>query len=146
MSRRKQKPIRRVQVPIAQLNAIVERTRTAPLPADEHATLKAAVDTLARLTEELETTTTTLERLRRLIFGPRTKTTATVLGNGQPDPSDTPAPPADTAPSAGDAAAADPAHTPPRPGHARNGAEKYPRAPRIAVTHDTLQHNDDATM
>ena len=107
MSRRKQKPIRRVQVPIAQLNAIVERTRTAPLPADEHATLKAAVDTLARLTEELETTTTTLERLRRLIFGPRTETTATVLGNGQPDPSDTPAPPADTAPSAGDAAAAD---------------------------------------
>ncbi|WP_295458730.1 transposase [uncultured Thiodictyon sp.] len=142
MSRRKQKPIRRVQVPIAQLNAIVERTRTAPLPADEHATLKAAVDTLARLTEELETTTTTLERLRRLIFGPRTETTATVLGNGQPDPSDTPAPPADTAPSAGDAAAADPAHTPPRPGHGRNGAEKYPRAPRIAVTHDTLQHGD----
>lgn len=54
MSRRKNKPTRRVAVPIEKLNAIVERTRTEPLPADEHATLKAAVDTLARLTAELE--------------------------------------------------------------------------------------------
>ena len=75
MSRRKKKPTRRVKVPIEQLNAIVERTRTEPLPEADHATLKAAVDTLARLTEELETKTTTLERVRRLIFGPRTETT-----------------------------------------------------------------------
>jgi hypothetical protein len=34
-----------VAVPIEKLNAIVERTRTEPLPADEHATLKAAVAT-----------------------------------------------------------------------------------------------------
>jgi DNA-directed RNA polymerase alpha subunit len=80
MSGRHKTPIRRVAVPIAKLNAIVERTRTEPLPADEHATLKAAVDTLARLTEELETKTTTLQRVRRLIFGPRTETTDKVLG------------------------------------------------------------------
>ena len=42
MSRGKKRPTRRVQVPIEKLNAIVERTRTEPLPADEHATLKAA--------------------------------------------------------------------------------------------------------
>jgi hypothetical protein len=39
MSRRKKKPTRRVAVPIAQLNAIVERTRGA-LSQDEHATLQ----------------------------------------------------------------------------------------------------------
>ncbi len=49
MSRRKKKPTRRVQVPIEQLHAIVERTRTEPLAAADHATLQAAVDTLARL-------------------------------------------------------------------------------------------------
>ena len=49
MSRRKKKPTRRVQVPIDKLNAIVERARTEPLAAREHATLKAAVDTLARV-------------------------------------------------------------------------------------------------
>ena len=87
MSRRKKKPTRRVQVPIEQLQAIVQRTREA-LSADEHATLQAAVDTLARLTEELETTTTTLERVRRLIFGARSETTDRVLGTEQTEPSE----------------------------------------------------------
>ena len=58
MSRRKHKPTQRVAVPIERLDAIVERTRSEPLPEDEHAILKAAVDTLARVTEELEVKTT----------------------------------------------------------------------------------------
>jgi transposase len=138
MSRRKQKPTRRVKVPIEQLNAIVERTRGA-LSVDEHATLQAAVDTLARLTEELETQTTTLERVRRLIFGPRSETTDTVLGQEQKPPSE------DTTaanPSAATAAAAQTPRKPRRPGHGRNGADKYPRAPRIPVTHATLKPGD----
>jgi hypothetical protein len=148
MSRRKRNPTRRVSVPIEKLNAIVARARTEPLPADEHATLQAAVDTLARLTEELETTTTSLERVRRLIFGPRTETTATVLATGKTDPADAPAAPMDTAtdPSAAPTmpGAADGESSPKkkRSGHGRNGADQYPRAPRIAVTHDTLKHGD----
>jgi hypothetical protein len=143
MSRRKHPRTPRVSVPMAQLDAIVERTRTAALPADEHATLKAAVDTLARLTEELETTTTTLERVRRLIFGPRTETTDTVLGKGQPA-SDTTVPPADAdpaAPGATDGEAPPPGKNK-RPGHGRNGADTYPRAPRIPVAHPALKHGD----
>ena len=96
MSRRKNKPARRVQVPIEELNAIVERTRGA-LSTQEHATLEAAVDTLARLTEELETKTTTLERVRRLIFGPSSERTDTVLGKDSPARS----PPPYTDPSGG---------------------------------------------
>ncbi len=106
MSRRKKKPTRRVKVPIEQLNAIVQRTRDA-LSQDEHATLQAAVDTLARLTEELETKTTTLERVRRLIFGPRSETTDTVLGTEQTDPSEEAAAPNPSVEDAGS--------TPPRP-------------------------------
>ena len=82
---RKPKPTRRVQVPIKRLDAIVEQTRSAPLGEDDHATLKAAVDTLARLTEELETKTTTLERVRRLIFGPSSERTDTVVGKDRPE-------------------------------------------------------------
>ena len=87
MSRRKPQHTARVTVPIAQLEAIVERTRSA-LPADDHATLQAAVDTLARLTAELETTTTTLQRVRRLIFGPRTETTDTALAACRASPAE----------------------------------------------------------
>jgi hypothetical protein len=145
MSRRKNQRPPRVSVPIAQLDAIVERTRTEPLPAHDHATLKAAVDTLARLTEELETTTTTLERVRRLIFGPRTETTDTVLGKDKQAPTDAPVPPADAAPAAPgatDGAATLPPHQKTRTGHGRNGADQYPRAPRISVTHATLKQGD----
>ena len=143
MSRRKNKPTRRVQVPIEQLNAIVERTRTEPLAEADHATLQAAVETLARLTEELETKTTTLERVRRLIFGPRSEATDTVLGKEQKDESEdaTAANPS----AAGEASAAtdgDTPRQPPRPGHGRNGAEKYPRAPRIPVTHAAFKQGD----
>jgi transposase len=141
MSRRKDKPTRRVQVPIAQLNAIVERTRSA-LSRQEHATLEAAVDTLARLTEELETKTTTLERVRRLIFGPSSERTDTVVGKDRPEG----APPPDTDPSGGDketpATEGDRQGKPPRKGHGRNGAEDYPRAPRIPLAHPTLKHGD----
>jgi hypothetical protein len=148
MSRRKHPRTPRVSVPIARLEAIVEQTRIAALPADDHATLKAAVDTLARLTAELETTTTTLERVRRLIFGPRTETTDTVLGKnkdkekekdtGQTDP--TAPPPPDPATTPDGAPAGDPQRKRRRRGHGRNGAAKYPRAPRIVVTHATLKH------
>jgi hypothetical protein len=103
---------------------------------------RAAVDTLARLTEELETTTTTLERVRRLIFGPRSETTDRVLGK---DPTDTPESTTTNPSAGGEAPAATDADTPhksPRPGHGRNGAEKYPRAPRIPVIHATLKHGD----
>ena len=132
MSRRKKKPTRRVQVPIAQLHAIVERTRTEPLAAADHATLQAAVDTLARLTEELETQTTTLERVRRLIFGARSETTDRVLGT---EPTDT------TKPTAINPSAE--ANSPPRSkGHGRNGAEAYPRAPRLPVAHAAFKHGD----
>jgi len=139
---RKPKPTRRVQVPIKRLDAIVEQTRSAPLGEDDHATLKAAVDTLARLTEELETKTTTLERVRRLIFGPSSERTDTVLGKDSPEgdaPPDTGTDPG----GAGEATAGgDTPAKKPRKGHGRNGAEDYPRAPRIPVAHPTLKHGD----
>jgi len=136
MSRRKKKPTRRVQVPIQQLNAIVERTRTEPLAEADHATLKAAVDTLARLTEELESTQTTLARVQRILFGSPSETTATVLGETATEASPS---------AAGEASASAAADTPPRgkrKGHGRNGAQAYPRAPRIPVAHATLEPGD----
>jgi hypothetical protein len=141
MSRHRRQRTPRVSVPVAKLDAIVERTRTEALPADEHATLKAAVDTLARLTEELETTTTTLERVRRLIFGPRTETTDTILGKDQ-DTGQTDTPSPDPATNPGATSAGEPPGKPPRRGHGRNGVDQYPRAPRIPVTHATLKQGD----
>ena len=142
-------------IPVQEIEAIVEHSGTRPLTETEQATLKAAVDTLARLTAELETKETTLARLRRILFGAPTERTANVLGEGEKDetpPADTP-----TRPSAegGDEQAAgqasadttspEPGGAEPRkkrPGHGRNGAANYPRAQHLAVPQATLRHGD----
>ena len=80
MSRSRQKLPQRIRIPIQELNAIVERTRSGPLPEAEQAILKAAVATLARVTTELESTQTTLTQVKRILFGSPTETTAAVLG------------------------------------------------------------------
>jgi hypothetical protein len=96
------------------------------------------VDTLARLTAELESAKTSLARVQRIVFGSSSETTAGVLGEAQgasaadPDPAHAASPPAETeAPPPGK-----------RKGHGRNGAQNYPRAPRIPVPHATLKHGD----
>ena len=152
MTRRRQKPPRRIQIPIQELNAIVERTRDGALPEAEQATLKAAVDTLARVTAELESTQTTLARVQRIVFGSPSERTAAVLGEektGERPPEDAPtSPPAAAGETDPGGAATGTADTDPRrekkkrPGHGRNGADDYPRSPRIAVAHARLKHGD----
>ena len=64
-----------------ELGAILERAKSA-LSTEDHATLKAAMDTLAFVTAELQAKGVSLDRLRRLLFGPTTETTRTILGAG----------------------------------------------------------------
>jgi hypothetical protein len=136
MSRRrshksKATPTERCAVSLEQLEKILDSAKTRPLDEGEHTTLKAAVDTLALVTQELESKQTSLARLRRLMFGPRTEKTDAVLGKSD------------------DAEAAS-AHPGPkgkskpkqRKGHGRNGARAYPRAARVAVEHGSLTAGD----
>ena len=67
---------------VDELRAIVERTKAAALSTDDHATLKAAMDTLVFLAAELQRKQTSLDRLRRLLFGATTETTCAILGRG----------------------------------------------------------------
>ena len=60
MSRRRRKPTGPrpaapppLELKLDELTAIVERTKIAPLSPDDHARLKAAMDTLAFVTAEL---------------------------------------------------------------------------------------------
>ena len=52
---------------------IVERARTAPLGEAEYAKLMAALETAAFLTQELLAKGTTIDRLRRMLFGASTE-------------------------------------------------------------------------
>jgi transposase len=76
MSRKKQKPTpKRIEVSVEEISAIVERTQTGALSAEEHAKLKAAIDTFALITAQLQTKGASIDRLRHMIFGATTEST-----------------------------------------------------------------------
>jgi transposase len=105
------------------------------LSPDDHAKLKAALDTLAFVTAELQTTQTSLDRLRRLLFGARTEKTRTIVGPG--------AAPGAPGPGARPRAEAGPSATgPPRPGHGRTGAAAYTGADTVKIAHPSLRRGD----
>lgn len=116
------------------LAIIVERTRSA-LSADDHTTLKAAVDTLEFLATELQSKRTTVERLRKWLFGASTEKTKNVLekcgeeGDAATAPSDT---------NTSDK----PKERPKRPGHGRNAAADLKGAGKVKVPHPSLHKGD----
>ncbi len=118
-----------IDVRVDELSAIVDRTTRAALSAEDHAKLKAAMDTLAFIAAELQTKQASLERLRRLLFGPTTEKTHTIVGPGAPGPRQRPS--AD-APAAGT----------PRPGHGRTGAAAYTGAATVRIAHPSLRRGD----
>ena len=68
----------RMEVGLEELREILERAAPS-LTESDLAKLRAAVDTLALVTSELESQGASLDRLRRMLFGARTETTAEVL-------------------------------------------------------------------
>ena len=128
-ARRRKAQFERRELQLDELQGILERAKAAPLDETDYATLKAAVDTLAFLTQELAAKGTSIERLRKLLFGPSTEKTSQVLG-------ETPA-------GAGQGASAADTHAaekPKAPGHGRNAAAAYRGAEKVKVPHSSLEH------
>jgi transposase len=131
--------VERRDIDIDTLTAIVDRAQTAGLSAEECDTLKAAIDTLALLTNEIGSKGVSIRRLRQMLFGASTEKTDKVF----PDP------PAGEDSAAGAASETQGANTAApdherkrRPGHGRNGAESFTGAVQVCVVHGTLHHGD----
>jgi len=110
----------RIDLNLDELPGILDRAKQA-LSAEDHAKLKAAMETLTFVTRELLRKTTSLARLRELLFGAKTEKTSSVLR---------------------ERAAVEPAPGAKPPGHGRNGAAAYTGAEKIKVTHPTLNPGD----
>jgi hypothetical protein len=141
--------VARINVNLHELGVHLERARAA-LGEDGYQQLKAAMDTLAYLTQLVEDKTTTIRRLRQLLFGARTEKTGQVLPTEGPEgeaaapanpdgPSRPPGAsgvPQATAPPEEGAAAT------PSKGHGRNGVEAYAGARKIPVAHASVKPGD----
>jgi len=116
----------RLELEMEQLDAIVERARLA-LSDEDHRQLKAVITTLARLTQELEKKRTSINRLRDLLFGPRTEKTDAVLKKKQRVES---------------GASNNKGEKKKSKGHGRNGAAAYKGAKRVSLKHESLLSGD----
>jgi len=119
----------------SELEAILARAQTA-LSDEEYTKLRAAIETLAFLTQELEKKQVSVQRLKQLLFGTTTETTRKVMERildetGKKTPS------RDEAVQGREPEAAEKA-----PGHGRHGAEEYVGAEKIRVPHESLKPGD----
>jgi transposase len=126
------------------LEAHLERARVA-LGEQGYQQLKAAVQTLAYLTQLVENKDTTIQRLRQILFGPRTEKTSQVLKTEEGNTAATPE--TQAAPSEANHPAEPPEKDLPKAepkslGHGRNGATRYSGATKIKVGHESLKSGD----
>jgi transposase len=127
MNRKKQQPPpERIEVSVEEISAIVERTQTGALSAEDHAKLKGAIDTFALVTAQLQAKDASIERLRHMIFGATTESTRNVLGE----------------PAAADSTGEPAAPRPKPPGHGRNAAAAYTGAEQVKVAHPDLHSGE----
>jgi transposase len=123
-----------VELSMNEWEDILQRAK-AVLNEKDYQIVEAVVQSYAYVTDLLEDKRTTIDRLRKLLFGSPSEKTRDVVGT-KPDESAPPpsAAPADVAPPENETA--------PAPGHGRNGADEYSGAERIAVAHGLLSSGD----
>jgi len=108
-----------------ELESILRRAQTSPLDEKDCAKIKAVFESYLYLTNLVEDKATTIDRLRKILFGSGSEKTRDVI-NPPPTP---PLPvPEDAEPP-----------PPKRPGHGRNGADAYDGAEKIVVPHELLK-------
>jgi len=139
--------IRHKQIKLEELNQIVESTKSGPVTEEQYHTLKEAIATLAFVTEQLEHKSTTIERLRQMLFGASTEKTDNVLDNHEPSgtaaaASNGSGPEVKPDGDGAEASAGNKPDKPKAPGHGRNGACAYRGADRVKIKHPSLKHGD----
>jgi hypothetical protein len=130
--------IKRIELNMKELETILERAREGSLDEDGYTKLKAALETLGYLTDLIGDKETTINRLRKIIFGASTEKTANVLEpvsgtTNPPETNKTEEPPANGSEQKEDKK---------RKGHGRNGAQNYTGAKKIKVSHESLKPGD----
>jgi transposase len=130
-----------VELDTEQLDALLCRLESCELAPEDIKTLRAALESYLYVTQLIDQKSTTIARLRKLLFGAETEKTAAVTGHHAESPStagtDESGSPGE--PSGGDAKK--PTKKKPK-GHGRNGADDYPGATRVSVPHEALTLGD----
>lgn len=136
-----------VTVDRSELDDLLRRAEQQ-LDAKDFQLLRTVIEAYAFVVRLVEDKKTSLDRLRKLLFGSPTEKTAAIVDRSEATAAEQAASlPADT--NSADADAAD-ANNPdasapqdaPKKGHGRRGAKDFPGAARVVVAHPSLQQGD----
>ena len=140
-----------IELDMDKLEDILRRVEAQDLHADDYEMIRTVIESYVGLFYAVGDKNTTIQRLRKMLFGARTEKTAAVVGGTKDSP---PLPTQDAAVSAaasaegnGETASAlatdgEKAAETSRKGHGRNGAKAYVGAETIEVRHESLQPGD----
>jgi transposase len=132
-----------IELDMNDLEDALRRAESA-LSEKDYTLFKAVCESYAYLSDLVGDKSTTISRLRKILFGVKTEKTAAVVGKREaatapPSGADTPA--ASLAEGDLEVAAKDDAE-PSEKGHGRNGADAYTGAEKIEVPHESLTPGD----
>ena len=134
-------PFEQIDVTPGHVHALLARVRPT-LPDEAYRELEALIETLLYVADIVTRKTTSIARLRALLFGACTEKTRDVLARAgvppeTPSPGGEPPPDPATGPAAGP-----PLQAGARRGHGRHGAPAYAGAPRVTIPHPHLHPGD----
>jgi transposase len=129
-----------VELDSEQLESLLSRMEAGQLTAEDVETLRAALQSYLYVTQLIDQKSTTIARLRKLLFGAETEKTAAVTGHHAESPSTAGAAESGSPGAAGGGSTKKPREKP--KGHGRNGDDDYPGATRVRVPHEALNAGD----
>ena len=129
-----------IEMDFTKLEALLDRAE-GTVEKEDFETIRTVFDSYYYLTQLIDKKSTTISRLRKLLFGASTEKTAAVLARieaavGNAD---------NQQPGASQDQESEPSKPPKPPrkkGHGRNGADDYPGANRVGVPHESLKPGD----
>jgi transposase len=127
-----------IELDAARFEELMHRAERKEFEGDDYATVRAVLKSYLHVLELVENKKTTIARLRKLLFGASTEKTADVVGREAATQDHSPPPPSSPAapPSEDDKKLAK------KPGHGRNGADRYAGASRVKIRHASLKPGD----
>lgn len=129
-----------IELDMNELEKLLQRVQGA-LSAEDYAMIQALVESYAYISQVVQDKRTTIDRLRKLLFGSRSEKTRDVVPPNDGAAKDGPAP-TDPRNSQEGQAGQEPKPPTARKGHGRNGAEDYPGAQRVPVPLASLRSGD----
>ncbi len=128
--KKKKKPPEIVELTADQLEALLRRAETR-LDVADHEKVRMVFESYAYIIKLLDEKGTSIDRLRKLLFGSGSEKTDDVIPPDEEDSDETTEQPDSQKEQA----------TPPK-GHGRNGADAYTGGKRVAVSHPSLKPGD----